>query len=257
MRIAPWLLACTLAAPLGLRAQEVTGAERTRVLAAAREHYYSLTGQGVRSFTCAVNFDLGTVSRTLLPPADAADRHLLDSVAWTLKVTPSGPKLEYRFPEGVTAEDVDVVSAVTVWVAQLVGGFFQVWPVLGFAGPVPPDKQVRHAVREGDTLVLSVKTAAGDRELRLDGKGMLLRVLAENGRVDTRPEFRPLTFTGGPLRLSASTTTEYVGDAATVSRYTVDSAMVDGVTLPQTVHLTIGTHVDVHFGLSGCTVQRR
>ena len=82
-------------------------------------------------------------------------------------------------------------------------------------------------------------------------------MLAENGRVESRPEFKPLSSAGDRLLLSSSTITEHAGDAATVTRYTVDSAMVDGIALPQTLRLTIGTHVDVRFRLSGCTVQRR
>ena len=71
------LVAAMLAVwPLCTQAQEFTSAERARFLETARGRYYNLTGLGLKSFTCQVNFDLGALSKGLLPENDPADRAL-------------------------------------------------------------------------------------------------------------------------------------------------------------------------------------
>src|ERR1700712_5057688 len=98
------------AAPaLPAQTQEVTGSERQRVLETARSRYYNLTGLGVKSFTCGVNFDLDTLSKGFLPAGDIADRALLQTAIFTLKVTPGGPSLKFQFPDGAQSQSEDVV----------------------------------------------------------------------------------------------------------------------------------------------------
>jgi hypothetical protein len=247
-----WMLA--LALPWGARAQELTGPERQRVLESARSRYYSLTGLGLKSFTCAVKFDLGTLSRGLLPESDTADRALLESARFTLKVTPSGPSLHYQFPQGSVSQSQDVVAGVTLWISEIVQGFFQVWAAKGMSGPIPPEKQVQTVARDGEGFRLTVKGVGGmPAELHLD-KDFVVRTMLSRGRQEEIEEHPVFTATPDGLVFAGNESTDKGPRGTTQAKYGIEVGEVDGVRLPRAVHLVAGGHMDVRFALNDCRV---
>ncbi len=254
MRLAALLFA--LSVPVGVRGQELAGAERQRVLEAARGRYYSLTGLGVRSFTCAVHFDLGTISRGMLPETDTADRALLQSAAFSLTVTPKGPTLRYEFPQGSVSQSQETVAGVTLWITEIVRSFFEVWPARGFNGPIPAERQVQSLTRDGEGYRVTAKVAGGTSEIRMSGGFLVEEIVTREreGEVDEQPTFagsaNGLVFSGG-----RTVTKEAAG--VTQVKYEIEQAPAGGVLLPRSVHLAIGSYVDVRFGLGACSVVRR
>ena len=252
MRVAALMF--VLAWQAAAAAQELTGAERQRVLETARSRYYSLTGLGVKSFTCGVKFDLGTLSKGMLPETDAADRALLESAAFALKETPNGPMVRYQFPEGSVSQSQEIVGGVTLWITELVQGFFQAWTLKGFRGPIPPDKEVQSVTREGDGYRVTAKVARQSSEILL-GEDLLVREIVTrggDGQVDERPAFVP---SPKGMVFSGNQTEDKDSSGVTQVRYGVEQGPVNGVLLPRQIHLSIGQHVDVQFVLRGCTVQ--
>lgn len=247
------VLWCGLARPVA-PAQELRGAEREAVLSSAREHYYSLTGKGVRSFTCGVRFDFGTLGKGLLPPEDKADRRLLESATFMVKVSPGGPMLGFRFPQGSVSQSQDTVAAVTLWVSELVQGFFQTWPPRGFAGPVPESRQVRDVVRDGDGYRILAKVAGTLMELHLDREFLVTEVI---GRADAQTERPQFNQTPEGLVYAGGGSVETDAQGKTQVHHAIESARVDGVLLPRQVHLQVGQFVDVRWAMDGCTVERR
>jgi hypothetical protein len=253
MQMRKYLLTIALVVPAAMQAQELTGAARQRVLETARSRYYNLTGLGVKSFTCGVNFDLGTLSKGFLPPEDAADRALLQAAIFTLKVTPGGPTLKFQFPNGARSESADIVAGVTLWISELVQGFFQTWPLKGFYGPIPPaDKNVQGIAQDGDGYRVTVKVPGGPLTLKLDKSYSITEVEGQNGTLVEQP-----IYTAAPegLVFTGNATQETQPTGVTRTRYAIDIGRVDGFILPQHVHLLVGDHVDVKFALSGCKVQ--
>ncbi len=253
MRVVAVLFA--LMSPTGIGAQEFAGAERARILESARARYYNLTGLGLKSFTCAVNFDLGTISKSLLPDSDQADRTLLQAATFVLKVTSAGPTLHYQFPDGAVSQSQDIVAGVTTWITEIVQGFFQTWPVKGLSGPIPRDKQVERVEREGEGYRVTVRAAGGSSELRLDKDLVVREILThlKDGEIDERPTF---TNTPAGLVFAGNETTDKEPIGVTKVLYGIEQTQLEGVLLPRAVHLVIGSHMDVRFSLSGCKVVR-
>ena len=239
--------------PVAMQAQEVTGVARQRVLETLRARYYNLTGLGVKSFTCGVNFDLNTLSKGFLPPDDVADKALLQSAIFTLKVTPGGPTLKFQFPDGARSQSEDVVAGVTLWISELVQGFFQTWPLKGFYGPIPmADKNVLGVAQDGEGYRVTIKEPGGPLVLKLDKNSVVTDVQGQNGAILEHP-----IFTSAPegLVFTGNDTQDTEPSGVTRTRYAIDISRVDGFMLPQRVHLLVGEHVDVQFGLSACKVQ--
>ncbi len=256
MRIRLVAVIFALVWPTGSQAQELAGAERARVLEAARARYYNLTGLGVKSFTCGVSFDLGTISKAMLPESDAADKALLQSATFALKVTPAGPTVRYGFPQGAVSQSQEVVAGVTMWITEIVQGFFQAWPAKGLSGPIPADKQVERVERDGDGYRVTAKVSGGTAELRLDKEYVVREIVnrLKDGDIDERPLF---AVTSGGLVFSGNETLDRVQEGVTKVRYGIEQGQLDGVLLPSKVHLVVGDHMDVRFGLEGCRVVRR
>ena len=253
MRMPLVLAMIFLGMPARGHAQELAGADRQKILDAARAHYYHLTTLGLKSFTCGVNFDLSTISKALLPETDAADRMLLQNAVFVLQVTASGPMVRYQFPEGSVSQSQDVVSGVTLWITEIVQGFFQTWPAKGFDGPIPRDKLVQTVARDGDGYRVDVKSANGSSEVRLDKELVVREVLSRgrDGEVDEHPAFAA---TPDGLVFAGNETVDRSRTGVTKVRYTIEQGEAGGVRLPRAVHLVIGEHVDVRFALSGCKV---
>lgn len=240
------------AVPAG--AQVVAGAERKALLESARGRYYSLTAHAVRSFTCQVRFDFGTVSKGLLPAEDVADRRLLESAVFALKVGPGGPSLRYAFPQGSVSQSEETVAAVTLWVSELVQGFFQTWPPWGFAGAVPEDRQVQQMVRDGDGYRLDAKVRGATVQLRLTGDSLVTEVVGRGGAETERPRFQQ---TADGLVYAGADTVDTDADGRTETHYAIESGTAAGVVLPRAVRLRVGQHVDVRWEMAGCVVERR
>jgi hypothetical protein len=253
MKMPAFLLMLALTPLTGARAQELTGSERQRVLESARSRYYSLTGLGAKSFTCAVKFDLGTLSKGLLPVLDTADRALLESAVFTLKVTPAGPSLRYQFPEGSVSPSQDLVAGVTLWVTEIVQGFFQVWTVKGMSGPIPAEKQVEAVVKDGDGFRLTIKGSGMATELRLD-KDFVVRTIVSQGRGSEIEEHPVFAATPNGLVFAGNESTDKEPGGTTHVKYGIEQAEVNGLRLPRAVHLVVGEHMDVRFGLHDCRV---
>jgi hypothetical protein len=253
MRVLSAVAILCLLCPMGARTQELTGTGRQRVLETARSRYYTLTGLGAKSFTCGVHFDLQTLSPGLLPPSDTADRALLQGASFTLKVTQNGPSVAYRFPDGAVSQSQDVVAGVTLWITEIVQGFFQTWPAKGLHGPIPRDREVEHVQREGDGYLVTVKAPGGTADLHLD-KDLLVRRIVSRSK-DAEVEERP-AFTANPAGLLFTGNESVSKDPLGVTqvRYGLEEAPVDGVLLPRSVHLVVGSHMDVRFDLVGCRV---
>lgn len=234
--------------------QAIAGAERRALLESARGRYYSLTAHGVRSFTCRVHFDFGTVSKTLLPPEDQADRRLLESAEFALKVGPGGPALTYQFPQGSVSQSQETVAAVTLWVSELVQGFFQTWPPRGFDGPVPEDRQVKQLVKEGEGYRVSAKVAGGAVEMRLDKDSLVTEVVGRGGAETERPRFQSTT---DGLVYAGGDAVEMDTDGRTETRYAIETGRAGDLMLPRTVRLRVGEHVDVRWEMTGCSVERK
>ncbi|ADW70476.1 hypothetical protein AciX9_3471 [Granulicella tundricola MP5ACTX9] len=238
-----------------MQAQELTGTARQRVLETARSRYYNLTGLGVKSFTCGVNFDLDTLSKGFLPAGDIADRALLQTAVFTLKVTSGGPTLKFQFPDGAQSQSEDVVAGATLWISELVQGFFQTWPLKGFAGPIPhQEKQLLGVAQDGEGYRITVKGPAGPMVLHLDRNSMVTEIQSQNGtasQIDEHP-----IFTSAPegMVLTGNDTQDTEPNGTTRARYAIDIGRVDGFMIPQRVRLLVGEHVDVKFALSGCKV---
>ena len=235
-------------------AQVIAGAERRAVLESARGRYYGLTAHGVRSFTCQVHFDFGTIGKGLLAPEDGADRRLLESAVFLLKVGPGGPSLRYQFPEGSVSQSQETVAAVTLWVSELVQGFFQTWSPWGFTGAVPEDRQVQQVTRTGDGYRVDAKVAGAPVQMRLDSDSLVSEVVGRNGAETEHPQFTKMA---DGLVYAGAEQVETDADSRTETRYTIESGGTAGVILPRAVRLWVGRHVDVRWEMTGCVVERK
>ena len=157
---------------------------------------------------------------------------------------------------GGTSENVQKSAAPLAGVlTSLVQGLFLTWPAKGLDGPIPAlDSQIKSvaATPSGYEIVLNVP--GGPVRIELDKEFLVTEISSVGGKVDEHPVYTAtgegLIFTGN--RASDSTQP----GSPTRIEYELDSAVLDGLRLPTSVHLKVNENIDVRYSLRGCSVVK-
>jgi hypothetical protein len=246
------LLVCYLCATA--IAQQLSNDDK-KVLETARSRYYSLEQQGLVSFQCIARFDLATIPPQLLPPEDVADRTILRNSTLSLKYERKGPTVTRRYPDGTTDVAEAGVTKLIDWMTSLVNGFFMSWPTKGLQGPIPPfDSQIEKVVPTSSGYEVVLNASGGPVTVEMDKQYLVTRIVSIHGMVDERPVF--VETSGGLVYSGTHTITENQQGEKTDIRFDIDSAIVDGLRLPNLVRLRVNDNVDVKFALSGCSATK-
>lgn len=239
--------------PLGLTGQQLSTLEKA-IVNSARAKYYNLELHGLESFTCAVDFDFATIP--YLPGSDReADGKLLQATAFQIKLDRNGPTVQHTYPTSSTNEEQTRVAPMTNLLSSLASGLFQTWPSKGIHGPIPAfDSQIDGAETVATGYIVKLHGAGKNARIELDKNYLATRIVTFNGTVDETPIYKMtadgLIFTGNTARDSSNP------GSPVVVHYDIENALVDGLELPELIHLQVNQNIKMSFTLDKCAVSK-
>jgi hypothetical protein len=234
-------------------AQQLPAAQK-QIADAARARYYSLTNEGFQSLTCSVEFDWTTVP--LVSPTDAdSTLAVLKSARFILTIDDKGrPKLDHAYPKALIPKDEQVISQQTNLLNSLVLGLFQTWPTKGLAGPIPAfDNSIEGVKPVDDGFVFNLRVPGGPVEIFTDRNYLVTKITSIGGKVEEYPVYsvssKGLIFAGNRALDTGQSPPVEVS-------YVLDTAEVDGFTVPSSVRLKVNSNIDVQYKLTSCKATR-
>jgi hypothetical protein len=175
----PSLLLTLVVLPMPqLHAQEVTGANRTQMLTAAKSQYYNLRAAGLKSFTCNVDIDWNALFTSINGKPLAPDGEMMKFLTGSLlsahadldgktQVTWSNPGTP---PEAIAKN----ANQIRDGLRQTLEGFFQAWMPSMNGGLVPVSPSSVKATPAG--FVISDGSASETDEITMDKKYVISRL---------------------------------------------------------------------------------
>ena len=224
-------------------------------VAAMRGKYYSLPLKGFESMECPVTFDMSTVP--MLPTAtDDPLRKIVAETRFSVRLTSRGDvAVDHQPPANADAAVVKQAEAVVNIMTSLIQGVFMTWMSKGLSGPIPPfDTQVESVKKLQDGYALSLDVPGKPVEVSLDPQYVATRITSLDGKVDEHPSY---SMSPDGLILTGNEAVDSTQAGAPVHvRYEIGSAVVDGLRVPNTVHLVVAPNLDVRYELAGCSVKK-
>ena len=249
---------CFTAAFSTLHAQEVPKEKQAPLLLSARQQYYNLRTNGVKSYTCNVYFDwdgfFTQVAGKPLPKDDPTMVYL-KSLKLVLVNDLSGEGDMKFIDAGAPPEDhKEGVEKLKASIKQMVGGFVQAWTPTLNGTIIPVEVDGMKKTPAGYTLTGKGEETTEetlDSNLRLTGLSVKSKDLLSTMQT---------TFISSPKGLLM---TEMEGDyhepeSAPATHVVMKTSFepVAGVELPATLTASVPSVATFKFAFNGCTVEK-
>ena len=239
--------------PRALQAQQFSTADQA-TLKTLRSRYYKLLDAGFGGMQCKVKFNLTTVPLISPSPLDPV-RALLQKTDISLAVDTKGnPNVQLHYPEGTSPADIKQASQIFGLMRAFVAGVFQTWPSKAFHGPIPPyDSQIESIMPTPLGRTITLLVPGGPVQVLLDKQDNVTAIVSAGGKLQEHPVYSP-----GPAGLDF-TANEAIDDTQTARstiKYEFGIGVVDGLRVPQSVHLMVNDNIDVRYVLEACTIKK-